>query len=68
MFIVAIHLELPYIFIHVEDVLGFDVQSHSSFIMFLNHSGGWGVVFPVYLWLIVMSQFGIYVCFFTSKS
>lgn len=30
MFIVAIHLELPYIFIHVEDVLGFDVQSHSS--------------------------------------
>lgn len=29
-FIVAIHLELPYIFIHVEDVLGFDVQSHSS--------------------------------------
>lgn len=30
MFIVAIHLELPHIFIHVDDVLGFDVQSHSS--------------------------------------
>lgn len=56
-----IHLVLPFVFIHVEDVLRFTVYSHSCCFSILV--GGWGVVFPVYLWLILTSQFGIDMCF-----